>query len=124
MTRYYISKYRVSWQATELIPFNPNMVFNKFSIYINKVLTLNKNIDEASSNTLIQIQFFSRIIPLITGNMKQVAEVEVLVLLFQHQILDYPKLTFLYKTLKAARLVIIDRVVLNPTNTKLLAANT
>ena len=33
------------------------------------------------------------------------------------------KLTFLYKTLKVARLAITDRIVLNHTNTELLAAN-
>ena len=50
-------------------------------------------------------------------------EVEELVSLFRDQTLDSPKLTLLHKTLKAARLAMADRVVLNRTNTELLAAN-
>ena len=38
--------------------------------------------------------------------------------------LDSSKLTLLQKTLKAARLAMTDRIVLNRTNTELLAANT
>ncbi len=51
-------------------------------------------------------------------------EIEELISLFQHQILDLPKLTFLHKTLKAAKLTMTNRVVLNLTNTELLATNT
>ena len=51
-------------------------------------------------------------------------EVEELISLFRHQTLDSPKLTLLHKTLKAARLAMADRVVLNRTNTELFAANT
>ncbi len=49
---------------------------------------------------------------------------EELISLFRHQTLDSPKLTLLHKTLKAARLAMADRIVLNRTNTELLAANT
>ncbi len=47
-----------------------------------------------------------------------------LISLFCNQTLDSPKLTLLHKTLKAARLAIVDCIVLNRTNTELLAANT
>ena len=57
--------------------------------------------DKASSNTPIKTRFFSGVIPPTPGNMEQVAEVEELVS-------DLPKLTLLYKTLKAARLAMTD----------------
>ena len=38
--------------------------------------------------------------------------------------MDSPKLTLLHKTLKAARLAIADRVVVERANTELLTANT
>ena len=43
--------------------------------------------------------------------------------LFRNQTLNSPKLTIIYKTLKAARRAMADRVILNRTNTKLLTAN-
>ncbi len=72
----------------------------------------------------IQTWFFSGGIPPTPGNIKQVTEVEALVSLFQDQTFDLPKLIFLHQTLKAARLAMADRVLLNRSNTKLLAANT
>lgn len=51
----------------------------------------------------------------ISGNVEQVSEVEELVSLFRHQTLEFPKLTLLHKILKAARLAMIDCVVLNRT---------
>ncbi len=77
-----------------------------------------------SASTCIQTCFFSGQIPLILGNIEQVSEVEELISLFRHQTLDFPKLTLLHKTLKAAKLAIADRIVLNCINTELLAANT
>ncbi len=56
--------------------------------------------------------------------MKQVTEIEELISLFRYQTLDSSKLTLLHKTFKAARFAIADRVILNHTNTDLLAANT
>ena len=53
----------------------------------------------------------------------KVSEVGELVSLFRHQTLNFLELTLLHKTLKAARFAIADRVVLNLTNTELLAAN-
>ena len=49
-------------------------------------------------------------------------KIEELISLFRHQTLDLPKLTLLLKTLKAARLAMADRIVLNCTNTEFLAA--
>ncbi len=49
---------------------------------------------------------------------------EELISLFCHQTLDSSKFTFLHKTLEAAKLAMIDRIVLNCTNTELLASNT
>ena len=69
-------------------------------------------------------RFFSQAIPPTSGNVEQVTKVEELISLFRHQTLDLLKLTFLHKTLKAARLAMADKVVLNRTNTELLAANT
>ena len=77
----------------------------------------------ASSNTPIQTRFFSETIPPTPGNIEQITEVEELVSLFRDQTLDSPKLILLHKTLKAARLAMADRVILNRTNTELLAAN-
>ena len=78
----------------------------------------------ASSNTPIQTRFFSGAIPPTPGNIEQVTEVEELVSLFRDQTLDSPKLILLHKTLKAARLAMADRVILNRSNMELLAANT
>ena len=63
-------------------------------------------------------------IPPTPGNWEQVTEIEKLISLFQHQILDLLNLTLQNKTLKAARLTKADRVALNFTNTELLTANT
>ena len=49
---------------------------------------------------------------------------EEFISLFRHETLDSPKLTLLHKTLKAASLAMADRIVLNRTNTELIAANT
>ena len=78
----------------------------------------------AGSSTLLQTRFFSGAIPQTPGNIEQVTEIEELISRFQNQTLDSPKLTLLHKTFKAARLAMADRVVLNRTNTELLAANT
>ena len=59
-----------------------------------------------------------------SGIIVQVSEVKEFILLFRHQTLDSSKLTLLQKTLKAARLAMTDRIVLNRTNTELLAVNT
>ena len=67
--------------------------------------------------------FFSRAISLTPRDIKQVTEVEELILLFCNQKLDLLKLIFLPKTLKVARLIIADRISLNCINTKLFAAN-
>ena len=64
---------------------------------------------------------FLRAISLTPKNAEQVTEVEELVSLFGHQTLDSPKLNLLYKTLKAARLAMADRIILSCTN---MAANT
>ncbi len=47
-----------------------------------------------------------------------------LVSLFQDQTLDSPNLILLNKALKAARLAMADRVILNRINTEIFAANT
>ena len=109
------------WRATVLIPYNPAVIFEKLSVHANKS---SKNLAGASSGTPIQMRFFSGVIPPTSENVKQITEVEDLVSLFRHQTLDLPKLTLLHKTLKAARLAMADKVVLNRTNTELLAANT
>ena len=70
------------------------------------------------------MQFFSETIPQTFRNIEQVTEIEEFISLIQHQTLDLLKLTLLQKTLKAARLVMVDKVVLNRTNTELLVANT
>ncbi len=79
--------------------------------------------DRASSNTPIQTRFFSGAVSLRPSNIEQVIKVEELISLFQHQMLDLPKLALLYQTLKVARLVMADRVVLNHINTEFLATN-
>ncbi len=78
----------------------------------------------SSASTPIQTRFFSGQIPPTPGNIEQVLEVEEFISLFCHQTLNSPKLTMLHKTLKAARLAMADRIVMNCINTELLAANT
>ena len=73
---------------------------------------------EAGSNMLLRTRFFSGAIPPTPRNIEKVTEIEELISLFRHQTLDSPKLTLLHKTLKAARLAMADRVVLNHTNTE------
>ena len=43
---------------------------------------------------------------------------------FRNQTFGLPKLTIIYKTLKAAKRAMADKIILNRTNTELLAANT
>ena len=76
------------------------------------------------ATTPIRTRFFLGQIPSTPRNVEQILEVKELVSLFSYQTLDSPKLIFLHKILKAARLAIADCVVLNCTNTELLAANT
>ena len=75
------------------------------------------------SVTLVQSRFSSTELSPTPANTEQVKKVEELVSFFPDQILDSTKLTLLYKILKAARLAIVDRVVLNHTNMELLAIN-
>lgn len=101
------------------MPYNPSVVFLKLSASTN---TADNTLPGA--NTPIRTRFVLGQIPPTPGNVEQVLEVEELVSLFRHQTLDSSKLTLLHKTLKAARLAMADRVVLNRTSTELLAANT
>ena len=106
------------WQATGLIPYNLSIIFDKISTNYTKCNTI------PSTNTLIHIRFFSDQISQTPRNIEKIEEIEEFILLFCYQTLDFLKLTLLYKTLKAARLAMTDRVVLNCTNTELFAANT
>ena len=96
------------------------MIFNKLLVYANKSSGLCRNMDKANSNTPIQTRFFSGVVPPTPDNVEQVAKVEKFVSLFQHQMLDLPKLTLLYKTLKAARLAMANRVLKFNTTVKVL----
>ena len=71
----------------------------------------------------VRSRFFSTQISPTPATVEKAKEVEELVSFSRDQTLDSPKLTLLHKTLKAARLAMADRVVLNRTNTELLAAN-
>ncbi len=93
-------------------------------VYANALSALSRNVNGASSNKPIQTRIFSGVVLLIPGNMEQVVELEELITLFWYQILDLPKLILLYKTLKAARLSMANRMLLNYTNTELLTVNT
>ena len=113
-TGYYLSKYTINVTSYRTYFYNPSSVFDKI---------LASHTDSSTLPSAIRTRFFSgQIIP-IPGNIKQVSEVEELISLFRHLTLDSPKLTLLHKTLKAARLAMADRIVLNRTNTELLAAN-
>ena len=93
----------------------------------NKICISNSdtnNNTNPSSDTPIRSRYLASQIPPTPANVQEVPEVEELVSLFRNQTLDSPKLTILHKTLKAARLAMADRVVLNRTNTELLLANT
>lgn len=72
----------------------------------------------------IYIWFYSRAILSIPENIEQIIQIEELIALCQYQKFDSPKLTLFYKTLKAARLVMFNKIVLNRTNIDLLAAKT
>ena len=76
-----------------------------------------------TSNTPIQTQFNLIIISPIPGNVKQITTIVELISLFWYQLLDLPKLTLLYKTFKAIRLAMANKMVLNYTNMELLAVN-
>ena len=102
-----------AWRATGLIQHNPSAVFRK--------LSASNNTDNDTSLNMNTPRFLSGQIPPTPGNIKQVLEIEELVLLFRHQTLDSLKLAILHKTLKAARLAMADRFVLSRTNTELLA---
>ena len=113
-----------AWRATGLIPYNPTVVFQKLSVHANDTSASKIDNTGADLSTPLRTRFFSGAIPQTPGNIEQVTEIEELISLFRHQTLDSPKLTLLHKTLKAARLAMADRIVLNRTNTELLAANT
>ena len=98
--------------------YNPTILFQKLSADIN---TANNTL--SSANTPIRTLFFSGQLLRTPKNVEQVTEVEKLVSLFRHQTLNFLKFTLLHKTMKAARLAIADRVILNHTNTKPLAIN-
>ena len=100
------------------------MVFQKLSVHEDDIFASNRDNTGASLNTLIQAGFYSGVIPTTPGNVEQVTEIEELISSFPHQTLHTPKLTLLHKTLKAAKLAMADRVVLNDTNMDFLAANT
>ena len=78
---------------------------------------------ETSSSTPLQTWFFSGAILQKPKNIEQVTEIKELISSFQNLILDLLKLTLLHKTFKVARLTISNRIVLDYTNTKLLATN-
>ena len=111
-----------AWRATGLIPYNPAVVFQKLSVRPQDTSTSSST--DNTSNTPLQTRYFTGRIPSTPANIKEVSEVEELVSLFRNQTLDSPKLTIIHKTLKAARRAMADRVILNRTNTELLAANT
>ncbi len=58
------------WPATELILYNPVMIFQKLSVYEDNILASNKDNIGVSSNMFIQIQFYLRIIPPTLRNIK------------------------------------------------------
>lgn len=108
----------MAWQTTWFILYNCFNIFDKISTsYINRDTLLNTSIP-------IRISFFLDQILLILGNIKQINKVEKLISLFCYETLDFPKLTFLYKTLKVSRLTMADSIVLNHTNTEFFVANT
>ena len=72
----------------------------------------------------MQTRFISGQISPTPANVKQILEVEELISLFCHQTLDFPEFILLHTTFKAVRLAIANNIVLNCTNTELLAANT
>lgn len=113
-----------AWWATRLILYNPTVVFQKLSVHANNISISRMDNTRAGSSTFLQTRFFLVAILQTPGNIEQVTEIEELILLFQNQTLDLPKLTLLHKTFKAAMLAMADRVVLNCTNTELLATNT
>ena len=110
-----------AWRATGLIPYNPAVVFQKLSIRPKQSGT-SSSTDNTSNSTLLQTRYLTGQIPPTLANIKDVSEVEELVSLFKNQTLDSPKLILLYKTLKAVRLAMADRIILNHTNTELLVA--
>ena len=113
-----------AWRAIILIPYNLTVVFQKNLIHSknNSISAIDNT--GASSNTPIQTRFFSGAIPPTPENIDQVTEIEEFVSFFQDQTLDLPKLILLYKTFKAAILALTDWIIINLTNTELLAANT
>lgn len=100
-------------QDTELILYNPIVVFYKISITYTKSDIL------STISIRIRIGFFSGQIPQTPKNIEQIKKVDEFISLFGQYTLDIAKLTLLYITLKGIELAIIDCIVLNCINTKL-----
>lgn len=73
---------------------------------------------------LLQTQYFIDQISFTSVNIKKGGKIEKLVSFFRNQILDSAKLTIIHKTLKVARHVMTNKIILNYTNTELLLVNT
>ena len=71
-----------AWRATGLILYNPTVVFQKLSVYVNNTLTFRMDNTGADLSMPLQTRFFSRAIPQTPGNIEQVTEIEELISLF------------------------------------------
>lgn len=117
-----------------MIPYNPAVVFHKLSISSHHTTTdastptsdTHDNTDPSLIHHYKTGFLLAKYLPPlpISTKIKEVTEVEELVSLFRDQTLYSTKLALLHKNLKAARVAMADRVVLNRTNTELFAANT
>ncbi len=118
-----MSSYKVD--TFQLSVIFQKLAVNKKPLSVSSIMTTSSlnNALITSSVTPVRSQFFSTQLPLTFKNAKKVKEVEELVSFFRDQTLDSPQLTLLHKSLKAARLAMVYRIVLNRTNTELLAAN-
>lgn len=69
------------------------------------------------------IQYFTSQILLTSTNIKKVNKVEGLISFCRNQTPDLPKPTIIHKTLKIARRIIADKIILNYIHIELLTAN-
>ena len=104
------------------------MISYNLAVIIQKLLVhpQNTNISffiNKTSNTSLQTQNFIGQILFTLTNIKKVNKVKKLMSLFRNKILDLTKLIIIYKTLKAVKYTIANKIILNYTNTELLAAN-
>ena len=72
---------------------------------------------------LLQTQYFISQIFFTSTNIKKMSKIEKLISVFRNQTFDSSKFITFFKIFKVVRHIIVDKIILNYTNTKLLIAH-